>query len=78
LRFSWHSFRYTHTTWLSEAGVSPRIAQAILGHSDVSMTLNVYTQVVPESQRLAMEKVAAVLDTNGHKIGLAQQTAKVQ
>jgi len=64
---SWHSFRYTHTTWLSEAGVSPRVAQAILGHSDVSMTLNVYTQIVPDSQRQAMEKVAAVLDTNGHK-----------
>ncbi|MGH9494860.1 MAG: tyrosine-type recombinase/integrase [Candidatus Sulfotelmatobacter sp.] len=68
-RVSWHNFRYTHTTWLCEAGVSPRIAQSILGHSDVSMTLNVYTQVVPESQRLAMEKVAAVLDTNGHQNG---------
>jgi integrase len=67
---SWHTFRYTHTTWLSEAGVAPRIAQSILGHSDVSMTLNVYTQVVPQSQKLAMEKVAGVLDTSGHQIGL--------
>jgi integrase len=66
---SWHSFRYTHATWLSEAGVSPRVAQAILGHSDVSMTLNVYTQIVPDSQRQAVEKVASVLDTNGHKPG---------
>jgi integrase len=63
---SWHSFRYTHTTWLSEAGVSPRVAQAILGHSDVSMTLNVYTQIVPDSQRQAIEKIAAILDANGH------------
>jgi integrase len=68
-RLSWHTFRHTHTTWLGEAGVSPRIAQSILGHSDVAMTLNIYTQVVPESQRLAMEKVAAVLDTNGHQTG---------
>jgi integrase len=66
-RISWHSFRYTHTTWLSEAGVSPRVAQAILGHSDVSMTLNVYTQIVPDSQRQAMEKISAILDINGHK-----------
>lgn len=68
-RLSWHTFRYTHTTWLGEAGVSPRIAQSILGHSDVAMTLNIYTQVVPESQRLAMEKIAAVLDTTGHQTG---------
>lgn len=59
---SWHTFRYTHATWLSEAQVPARIAQSILGHSDVSMTLNVYTQVVPESQRLALEKIGAILD----------------
>jgi integrase len=46
--------------------VPARIAQSILGHADVSMTLNVYTQVVPESQRIALEKVA-ILDPNGPK-----------
>jgi len=61
---SWHTFRYTHATWLSEAQVPPRIAQSILGHSDVSMTLNIYTQVIPESQRTAVEKVGAILDPN--------------
>lgn len=66
-KISWHTFRYTHATWLSEAQVPARIAQSILGHSDVSMTLNVYTQVVPESQRLALEKVGAILDPNGPK-----------
>jgi integrase len=64
---SWHTFRYTHATWLSEAQVPARIAQSILGHSDVSMTLNVYTQVVPESQRAALEKIGAILDPNGPK-----------
>jgi integrase len=66
-RISWHTFRYTHATWLSEAQVPARIAQSILGHSDVSMTLNVYTQVVPESQRMALEKIGAILDPNGPK-----------
>ncbi|HKV26719.1 MAG TPA: site-specific integrase [Candidatus Acidoferrales bacterium] len=68
-KISWHTFRYTHATWLSEAQVPARIAQSILGHSDVSMTLNVYTQVVPESQRVALEKIGAVLDSNGPKSG---------
>lgn len=66
-RLSWHTFRYTHATWLSEAQVPARVAQSILGHSDVSMTLNVYTQVVPESQRIALEKIGAILDLNGPK-----------
>jgi len=48
-QLSWHTFRYTHATWLSESQVSARTAQSILGHADVSMTLNVYTQVVQES-----------------------------
>jgi integrase len=64
---SWHSFRYTHATMLSEAQVPARVAQSILGHSDAAITLNVYTQVVTESERLAMEKVAALLDPNGPK-----------
>jgi integrase len=67
-KLSWHTFRYTHATWLSEAQVPARIAQSILGHSDVSMTLNVYTQVVPESQRIALEKIGAILDPNGLKL----------
>ncbi|HEX4076598.1 MAG TPA: tyrosine-type recombinase/integrase [Candidatus Acidoferrales bacterium] len=66
-KISWHTFRYTHATWLSEAQVPARIAQSILGHSDVSMTLNVYTQVVPESQRMALEKIGSILDPNGPK-----------
>ena len=63
---SWHTFRCTHTIWLSEAQASARIAQSILGHPDVSMTLNIYTQVVPESQRAALE-IGAILDPNGPK-----------
>ena len=55
---SWHSFRHTHATLLSEAGESLKTAQAILGHSDLETTLNVYTHAIPESQRRAVERVA--------------------
>lgn len=73
-RISWHTFRYTHATWLSEAQVPARIAQSILGHSDVSMTLSVYTQVVPESQRTALEKIGSLLDPNGPKFGQIKES----
>ena len=55
---SWHSFRHTHATQLAESGESLRTAQAILGHSDLETTLNVYTHAIPEAQKRAVDKVA--------------------
>jgi integrase len=60
-RISWHSFRHTHATLLHENGESLKTAQALLGHSDLETTLNTYTHSVPDSQRLAVERVAGVL-----------------
>ena len=48
--FSWHRLRKLHSTFLGDLGVSPRIMQAQLGHADAALTLNVYTQIVPESE----------------------------
>lgn len=60
-RVSWHSFRHTNATLLGEVGESLKTAQAILGHSDLETTLNVYQHPIPDSQRRAVEKVAGVL-----------------
>jgi integrase len=60
-RVSWHSFRHTHATQLAELGESIKMAQALLGHSDLETTLNTYTHVIPESQRRAVDRVAGVL-----------------
>ncbi|MCF3650969.1 site-specific integrase [Synoicihabitans lomoniglobus] len=38
-----HAFRKTFQTWGAAAGVGQRAAQEILGHSDPSLTANVYT-----------------------------------
>jgi integrase len=65
----WHSFRHTHATLLGESGESIKTAQALLGHSDVETTLNTYTHAIPDSQRVAVERVAEILDSNGLKIG---------
>jgi integrase len=42
-------------------GTSPRIAQQQLGHSDLRITLAVYSHVVGDSHRDAVEKLASVL-----------------
>jgi len=60
-RISWHSFRHTHATLLHANGESLKTAQALLGHSDLETTLNVYTHTLSDSQRDAVERVAGVL-----------------
>jgi len=63
-RISRHSFRHTHATLLHANGESLKTAQALLGHSDLETTLNVYTHTVSDSQRKAVERVAGVLFSN--------------
>jgi hypothetical protein len=62
---------------LGEAGESLKTAQALLGHSDLETTLNVYTRAVPESQKHVVDKVAAMLFADVHKISAATENGKV-
>ncbi len=69
----WHAFRHTHATLLGDSGGSLKIAQAQLGHSSSQVTAEVYTHVVPESHRAAVEKLeqsvlGLQLDPNGPKL----------
>ncbi len=45
LGFHFHAFRKTFQTWGAASGVGQRSAQELLGHSDPSLTANVYTDV---------------------------------
>jgi integrase len=51
----------SHGTWIGEVGESVKTVQAILGHSDLETTLNIYMHAIPDSQRRAVERVAGVL-----------------
>jgi len=74
---SWHSFRHTHATLLSDLGESLKTAQAQLGHARLSTTAEIYTHVVPASQRAAVEKLERAirpnLDPNGPKLAVEQK-----
>lgn len=53
LRF--HDLRHTYATLMMKNGVSPKIVSNILGHSDVSVTLDIYSHPDIESQRVCLE-----------------------
>ena len=61
---NWHTLRRTHATLLQSAGGSLKDAQAQLGHSKLSTTLEIYTVPIPSQQRAAVEKLCEVLLTN--------------
>jgi integrase len=73
----WHSFRHTHATLLGEVGESLRTAQAILGHSDLKTTLNVYAHAIPDSQKRAVEKVADLVIPNVPEFSAATESGNV-
>lgn len=52
-----HALRHTYATKLFEAGVSIKTVQELLGHSDISITANTYTHVMPQQKNNATEKI---------------------
>ena len=65
---SWHALRRTHATLLQMSGASLRDAQAQLGHSKMSTTLEVYTLPTPAHLREAVENLSQLV-TNGDELG---------
>ena len=57
-----HDLRHSCATLLLAQGVNPRVVMETLGHSQVSLTLNTYTHVLPAVQRDAAVRINAVLD----------------
>jgi integrase len=41
-----HDLRHTCATLLLQQGVNPKFVQDLLGHGDVSLTLNVYSHII--------------------------------
>lgn len=56
-----HDLRHSCATLLLAQGVNPRVVMETLGHSQVSLTLNTYSHVLPALQRDAAERINAVL-----------------
>jgi integrase len=60
-RIRFHDIRRTHTSILIDEGVSPKVVSQRLGHSDVSITLNIYTDVFDKRQAEATDKIDEIL-----------------
>jgi integrase len=56
-RIRFHDLRHTAASLLLAQGVEPRVIMETLGHSQISLTLNTYSHVMPQMQRVAADRM---------------------
>ena len=56
-KFSVHVLRHTFCTRMCESGMNLRVLQEVMGHSKITMTMNVYTTVTDAYRTEAFKKV---------------------
>ncbi|HKS70739.1 MAG TPA: site-specific integrase, partial [Ktedonobacterales bacterium] len=68
-----HDLRHTAATLMLRQGIHPKIVAEMLGHSTVSMTLDIYSHVIPDMQRGATEALDRLLGTAESAEAIARQ-----
>ena len=53
-----HGLRHTHATLLMKHGVNPKVVAERLGHADITLTLSIYSHVLPQMQQEAANTFA--------------------
>ena len=57
----YHDLRHGAASLMAAQGVPARVVMEVLGHAQISTTMNIYAHIAPEFQKDASEKVAAAL-----------------
>jgi integrase len=57
-----HDLRHTCATLLLTKGVHPKIVQEMLGHSSITITLDSYSQVLPNMQERAVSAMEDIFE----------------
>lgn len=52
-----HDLRHSAATILLGMGVHPKVVQELLGHSNISTTMDIYSHVLPSMQQEAMGRM---------------------
>lgn len=60
--FTMHCLRHTYATMLYDAGVDVITAKELLGHSDVTTTMSIYTHLSAENKQHNIDKLNAYLN----------------
>jgi integrase len=58
---NWRCLRTSHATWLKLAGADVKDAQAQMRHARPGITLEIYQQFVPESQKRVVDNLGRLV-----------------
>jgi integrase len=61
MTFRFHDLRQTCATLLLSKNVNPKIVQEVLGHSNISQTMDTYSHVLPTMQEEAAAAIQSAL-----------------
>lgn len=64
-RQRFHDLRHACASFLLLQGVSPRVVMELLGHSQIGITMNLYTHVMPSLKRDAADRMHDLLGASG-------------
>jgi integrase len=56
-----HDLRHTCVTLMLAGGVHPKVVQEMLGHANVTITLDTYSHLLPDMQDIVVEKLDDLL-----------------
>jgi len=71
---NFHALRHTFATRALENGVSAKVVQKILGHTDVALTLNTYTHVLKETLHDQIQKMDDIFTCTAVKESTKKRT----
>lgn len=60
-KIRFHDLRHTYATMAIRSGVDPKTVSSVLGHYSADFTLDVYTHVTGDMQKMAAEKVGGFI-----------------
>ena len=75
-----HVCRHTYCSNMAKSGMNPKVLQYLMGHSDISVTLNTYTHLKLDDAREEVEKLAkkqAEADAELKQLGMKEELHQV-
>ena len=67
-----HSLRKTFCSLLARQGVHPKAAQRLMGHSDIALTMDVYTEIADDQLRDAIDALPKIRDVQKTRFRIVQ------
>ena len=69
--FDFHALRHQFGTMLAVGGVTPKVAQSLMRHSDINLTMGIYTHTLTGQEEAAVQSLPDLSKKKQHKTGTA-------